>query len=150
VSNSNQQVTVIVNGQEFVVEVGDLDSTPIIAVVDGITYEVVLGGKSPGAPSKPRTAVRVSPKPSDAIPKQVQESAQIVNNETSLKAPMPGDIVEVFVKPGQQINVGDSLCVLDAMKMNNVIRSPRAGRIASVEVTIGQSVDHGTVLITFE
>ena len=148
-ANSNQQVTVIVNGQEFVVEVGDLNSTPVIAKVDGKIYEVVLGGESTEIPSKHGTAVIISQKPAADSTKQAHESTPAKTNETSVIAPMPGDILDVLVKPGQQVDVGDSLCVLDAMKMNNVIRSPRAGRIASVEVTIGQSVDHGTVLVTF-
>ena len=65
-------------------------------------------------------------------------------------APMPGDIIEVFVEPGQEVSKGDSLCVLDAMKMKNIIRSPRQGRIAAVVVSPGQSVDYGTELVTFE
>jgi biotin carboxyl carrier protein len=58
-------------------------------------------------------------------------------------------IVEVAVKPGDQVRVGDTLCVLEAMKMKNAIRAPRAGQIATVFVQIGQAVKHHDSLVAF-
>jgi biotin carboxyl carrier protein len=63
---------------------------------------------------------------------------------------MPGTIVSIAVQPGDQVEVGQDLCVLDAMKMNNRIRAPRAGTIAQVHVTVGQQVSYGQPLVTFE
>ena len=63
---------------------------------------------------------------------------------------MPGDILEVKVKPGDQVNPGDVVCVLEAMKMKNMIRTSRGGVVASVEVSGGQAVDYGAVLVVFE
>jgi len=63
---------------------------------------------------------------------------------------MPGDIVAVEVRPGVSVSAGDVICVLEAMKMKNLIRAPRDGVIASVEVSPGQSVDYGAVLVKFE
>lgn len=63
---------------------------------------------------------------------------------------MPGTIVSIAVQPGDLVEVGQDLCVLDAMKMNNRIRSPRAGTIAQVHVSIGQQVSYGQPLVTFE
>ena len=70
--------------------------------------------------------------------------------QTEIKAPMPGTILDVAVKPGQSVKRGDRLCALEAMKMKNAIRSPRVGVIASVEVTEGRKVVFGDVLIRFE
>jgi biotin carboxyl carrier protein len=62
---------------------------------------------------------------------------------------MPGSIVSVAVQPGDQVELGQDLCVLDAMKMNNRIRAPRAGTIAQVHVGPGQQVQYGDPLVTF-
>ena len=62
---------------------------------------------------------------------------------------MPGSIVSIAVQPGDRVEVGQDLCVLDAMKMNNRIRAPRAGTIAQVHVSLGQQVQYGDPLMTF-
>ncbi|MEK6574302.1 MAG: biotin/lipoyl-containing protein [Chloroflexota bacterium] len=54
------------------------------------------------------------------------------------------------VKPGDEVTFGQQLCALQAMKMKSAIRSPREGVIASVEVSEGQGVAYGGVLVTFE
>jgi biotin carboxyl carrier protein len=63
---------------------------------------------------------------------------------------MPGSILTLLVRPGDTVAVGQELCVLEAMKMKNAIRASRGGVIASVEVSEGQTVAYGDVLITFE
>jgi propionyl-CoA carboxylase alpha chain len=63
---------------------------------------------------------------------------------------MPGDILNIAVKPGDKVVIGQQLCMLEAMKMKSAIRSARDAVIASVEVAEGQAVSHGDVLITFE
>ena len=63
---------------------------------------------------------------------------------------MPGNILDIAVKPGDKVAARQQLCSLEAMKMKNAIRSPGEGVIASVEVAEGQSVAHGDVLFTFE
>jgi biotin carboxyl carrier protein len=148
--NSSQRVIVKINGQEYVVEIGDLNTTPVIVVVDGHTYEVVVEDQSTETQSKPTATVIIPPVENSRqeIPKV--RKAVTAASEARVLAPLPGDIVEVQVQPGQQVSIGDSLCVIDAMKMRNEIRSPRDGQIADVEVSIGQSVDYGDVLITFE
>lgn len=152
-ANSSQQVVVKVNGQEFLVEVGDLNTKPIIVVVDGHTYKVEVEDQ-PIEPQPKPTAAGSKPPMEISIQETAQEQtvgpASSTGSGSQVKAPLPGDIVDVNVKPGQLVSKGDSLCIIDAMKMKNAIRSPHDGRIASVEINIGQSVDYGDVLITFE
>ncbi|MCX2745058.1 acetyl-CoA carboxylase biotin carboxyl carrier protein subunit [Mangrovivirga sp. M17] len=68
---------------------------------------------------------------------------------TDIKAPMPGMILEIKVKPGQTIKKGDPVMVLEAMKMENVLKSPGDGEITSIEVKEGQSVEKNQLLIRF-
>lgn len=77
---------------------------------------------------------------------QPQSAPQISGGET-VEAPMPGNIVDVKVKAGDQIKKGQVLVILEAMKMENEIVSPVDGRVASVGVSKGQAVNPGEVLV---
>ncbi|TNJ42139.1 acetyl-CoA carboxylase biotin carboxyl carrier protein subunit [Tamlana fucoidanivorans] len=68
----------------------------------------------------------------------------------TIKAPMPGLILDIKVSVGQVVNENDSLLILEAMKMENVIASPRSGVIKSVTVEIGNAVEKNQLLIEFE
>jgi biotin carboxyl carrier protein len=65
-------------------------------------------------------------------------------------APMPGKVVRVLVKPGDDVKARQGLVVVEAMKMENELRAARDGRVRDVAVTEGQSVDAGTVLLVVE
>lgn len=67
-----------------------------------------------------------------------------------IKAPIPGLILEINVSVGQEVAVNDTLLVLEAMKMENTFHSPRAGVIKSIQVSKGDAVDKGRLLIEFE
>ncbi len=149
-SNVNQQVRVQIDGREFVVEIQDLSAEPIIAKVDGKTYQVVIDGQSSPPAVKPVKAEAPAKAVSALAPPIAEAKSNVFAVEGAVTAPMPGDIVEVKVQPGQKVGVGEALCVLDAMKMKNVIHSPQDGVVASVEVSPGQAVDYGAVLVTFE
>jgi biotin carboxyl carrier protein len=67
-----------------------------------------------------------------------------------IDAVMPGKVVRVLVAPGDEVNAGHGLVVLEAMKMENEIGAPRAGRVKSVDVTAGQTVETGARLVVLE
>lgn len=134
-----KQVTVIVAGCKYVVEVGDLGERPIKATVNQRTYQVHLAAHD--SPLNVEEDVRTPGRDMSSV--QESDCAPII-------APMPGDILEVTVKPGDSVEPGDLVCVLEAMKMKNMIRSNRSGVIASVDIRAGQSVDYGAILVSFE
>lgn len=67
-----------------------------------------------------------------------------------LIAPMPGRIVQVAVSVGQELNIGDEILSLEAMKMENVLKAEGVGTVKAILVEGNQIVDKGTVLIEFE
>jgi biotin carboxyl carrier protein len=67
-----------------------------------------------------------------------------------LRAPMPGLVVRVLVEPGQAVAVGAGLVVLEAMKMENELRAVAAGRVRSVAVRAGGTVEKGEILVELE
>jgi len=66
-----------------------------------------------------------------------------------LSAPLPGTVVEVFVKAGDKVEAGQVVLVIEAMKMKNSIRSVFSGLVSEVLVTAGQSVAHKQALVKF-
>lgn len=67
-----------------------------------------------------------------------------------LKAPMPGLVLNVPVEPGQSVSEGDALIVLEAMKMENVLKSPTDAVVKAIHVKDGEAIDKNTLLISFE
>jgi biotin carboxyl carrier protein len=139
-----KRVTVIVEGREYIVEVGDLTESPIRATVNQKTYQVEVPSQSPPTDAPKKTTAAPAPEAKKSAP--VAPAA----NGSRIVAPMPGNIIEVKVKAGDAVQTGDVICVLEAMKMNNMIYADRSGVIASVEVVAGQAVDYGATLVTFQ
>lgn len=67
-----------------------------------------------------------------------------------IKAPMPGLIINVSVSEGTEVKKGDTLLILEAMKMENVIKSPRDGKVKKVNVQLKQAVEKNQVMLEFE
>jgi biotin carboxyl carrier protein len=139
---------VVVDGQTYEVRIEDIQSRPVIAEIDGERYEVWPEGEKTDqqqTTSAPKIAVPESMQP----PAPSGEAAQTTSIK-EVKAPLPGVIVAILVKPGDDVTRGQELCTLEAMKMKNAIKSNREGRIASLEIAMGDQVSHGQVLMTFE
>jgi biotin carboxyl carrier protein len=67
-----------------------------------------------------------------------------------IKAAMPGKVIKVLVEPGRHVEAGEGLLILEAMKMQNEVRSPGAGHVGAVRVAVGDTVAAGQVLVTLE
>ncbi len=88
--------------------------------------------------------------PLDALIKKLGFEVGASKQINEIKAPMPGLILDINIKIGQEVKENEPLLILEAMKMENVIVSPRAGIIKSVAVEKGNAVDKNQLLIEFE
>ena len=110
--------------------------------VNGTAYDVQveeLGETAAPAAAAPAAAPAPAAKP--AAP------AGAVGN-ISVKAPMPGTVVNVVVTAGQAVKSGDDLVFIEAMKMETPVKAPQDGTVATIEVAKGEAVDSGKVLVT--
>jgi biotin carboxyl carrier protein len=129
--------------RSFEVEIEDIHARPVIARVAGEVFEVSPqdDGSKPVMPVETKEL-----KPVEILKQPVGPSA----NSNDLTAPLPGTIIEIFVKAGDTIESGQVILVIEAMKMKNSIRSTRAGKITDVLVSAGQTVAHKQALVRFE
>ena len=112
--------------------------------VNGKAYDVAVeevGGSAPAAAPVPAPAAAPAPAPAAA-------PAPAPGNGTPVKAPMPGNILDVKVSVGDSVTVGQVLVVLEAMKMENDIVANAAGKITSITVKKGDTVNSDDVIAT--
>jgi len=86
----------------------------------------------------------------DTLIKELGLDKEKIKKLKQLKSPMPGRVIGLAVVPGDQVAVGDELLTLEAMKMENVLKSDGEGIVKSIEVVLQDVVEKGKVLITFE
>jgi biotin carboxyl carrier protein len=155
------KVKVKIDEQVFEVEIADLAARPIVALVDGQCFEVWPEEEGSSAsvdvkPAEKPTSVPPVPQPAaQAVPATPAASATHaapavnVDKAKAVLAPIPGVILSVAICAGATVKAGQELCVLEAMKMKNTIRSTRGGTIANVYVSDGDHVKHGQILVDF-
>ena len=129
----------------YEVEVEDLESSPVRVLVNGQPVEVELESLPPSEPEPTRPepdSVRRSearaPAPSTASARKV------------FRSPMPGVVLSLDVKEGDQVVTGDQVCVLEAMKMQQVLRADWSGVVRVVHVVPGQQVLDGDPIVELE
>ena len=86
----------------------------------------------------------------DLLVKEMGFSLGSTKHVDTIKAPMPGLILDINVKIGQEVKEDETLIILEAMKMENIINSPRDGKIKSISVSKGDAIDKNELLIEFE
>jgi biotin carboxyl carrier protein len=133
---------VSISDRSYEVEIEDIHARPIIAYVDGQKFEV-----HPDNGSKPK--VQKEAVESRPVLVSTQPAVQ-PGNGNELTAPLPGTIIEIFVKAGDEIEAGKVALVIEAMKMKNSIRTTRGGKVAEILVSPGQTVAHKQALVRFE
>ena len=129
-----------VQGVDYNVEIEEVSGNLAKVNVNGIPFEVEL--------QQPINAAQAITRPKVSAPKSAPAAAPVAGNGTSVKSPLPGTITAVNVKVGDKVNNGDTVVVLEAMKMQNNIEAETTGTITSVAVSAGDSVMEGSVLVT--
>jgi len=146
-----------INGQNYNVQIDEVNETSTMAhvTVNGTPYEVEIAGASAASSSKPQ----VAPAPREAnsgmiTPTTAAPAPRIAPSAPSagsaIKCPLPGTVLAVKVAVGDSVTAGQTLVVLEAMKMENNIDADRAGVVKEILVQQGATVMEGDNLIVIE
>ncbi|WP_300728126.1 biotin/lipoyl-containing protein [uncultured Bacteroides sp.] len=134
-----------INGNLYKVTVGDIEDNNVRVEVNGTPYTVELE-KSTTHKIKPvvRTAATTP-----AAPPAVSRPA-MTGSKMGVKSPLPGVILDIKVNVGDTVKRGQTLLILEAMKMENDIKADRDGKVTAINVSKGESILEGTDLIIIE
>ena len=136
-----------INGNEYNVAVEELEDNKANVTVNGKSYQVEIDRPTQPAVSKPvvtrPAAAPAAPAAAAPAPKAAPAAGGV-----GIKAPLPGVILDIKVKVGDTIAKGQTVAILEAMKMENNINADREGTVVSINVEKGQSIAEGTDIIT--
>lgn len=138
---------ITIDGNDFDVTVDVTDHNKAKVEVNGLAYDVTYESKNvtAGAPAP------VARKASAPAAPHVQVSApQAASSASSIKAPLPGTISAIKVQVGDQVKRGDTVIVMEAMKMENNIVANKDGKVKTIHVSAGQTVAQDDKLIDLE
>lgn len=136
-----------INGNLYNVVIGDIEENIAHVEVNGTHYTVEMEKKPKAAPvvkSVARPAARPAAAPAAAAP------AKPAAAKSGVKSPLPGVILDIKVKEGDMVKKGQTVIILEAMKMENSINADKDGKVTSINVSKGESVLEGTDLIIIE
>ena len=135
-----------IKGVEYKVKINGIEDNIAKVDVNGIEFDVEM--EKPIAQPKPVVRAVAAPVKTVEPPKAAQET--VAAGVSAIKAPLPGTVNDIKVTVGQQVKKGDTVIVLEAMKMENNIDADRDGKIAEIRVAKGDTVMEGSVLVTIE
>ena len=133
-----------INGAPSNVKINGIEENIAKVEVNGIEFDVEL--EKPVAQPKPVVRAVAAPVKTIEAPKEKQEAVDA--GVFAVRAPLPGTINDIKVAVGQEVAKGQTVVVLEAMKMENNIDSDRAGKVLEVKVAKGDTVMEGSILVT--
>ena len=144
-----------IDGDLVVGHASEVEGTPVrmVTIGDEVHRVVVRRGAQRGDYTLWVDGYRFDVEALDERTAAIRELSKLSSSASGpapLIAPMPGLIVRVNVKPGDEVGQGQGLVVMEAMKMENELRASSAGTVKNVTVTPGTAVEKGTVLIEME
>ena len=139
-----------INGIRFNVGVGEVTGNEVYVEVNGTPYHVELDKateKVAASVEKPKAAQEA---PRTETGEKVVAKPVVASKAAAVKSPLPGTIMSFSVKVGDQVEAGATVCVLEAMKMENDIHTVKGGVVKEILCKVGESVLEGTDLMVIE
>lgn len=137
---------ITIDGKTYVVEVGDISASPVQVIVNGVPRTVRFVRGRPAA-----TAEAPIDKPAEDPPQETLlavEVTPVTRDGHVVAAPMPGKVLSVRVAVGDTVKEGDTVCTLEAMKMEMPISAPASGMVKGIHVNVGDSVSYDAPLVS--
>ena len=149
-----KQYKYTINGAQFDVTIDSIVGSKAKVEVNGIPFEVEMQGSSLVEEALPTVSTEAAAAPATPAAAPAAEPAAPAAAKSGpgagapVKAPLPGVVTKILVKEGQGVKKGETVLVLEAMKMENNITAEADGTVTGICVSAGDSVMEGTTLIT--
>ena len=140
----------IINGNQYNVTIGDINDNIAQVEVNGTSYKVELEKAPAVAPKTTVVRQTVAPTKPAAQTTVVNKPATAGAGKSGVKSPLPGVILDIKVNVGDTVKKGQTIIILEAMKMENNINADKDGTVTAISVNKGDSVLEGSVLVTIE
>lgn len=136
-----------INDKTYKVKINEFSAEKAVLTVNDKEYTVSLEdlGLEEAVEKRPP---RKRPKPTSSSQKSASKPKKVIGKQ--IKAPLPGLILEINVEVGDEVEAGQEVLILEAMKMENDVQSNEAGVVKEIKVKEGDSVEEGAVLITLD
>ena len=135
-----------INGNKYEVVVGDIKDNIATLTVNGEEYTVEM--EKQAEPEKKKPVVKAATAAAGDDAPAANKTA--VNKANAVKAPLPGVITDILVAEGDEVKVGDTVIVLEAMKMANNLAAEKDGKVTAICVKVGESVMEDDALVVIE
>lgn len=139
-----------INGNLYNVNVNSINDATAEVEVNGKLFSVEIEKKKESKPVVLPRPVVTPPKAAQATDSPQKSTQQTSSNGTAIKTPLPGVILDIKVNVGDVVKRGQTVAILEAMKMENNINSPKDGKVVAINVHKGDSVAESTDLIFIE
>ena len=136
-----------INGNKYEVAIGDITDNVATLTVNGEEFKVEMEREAEPEKKKPVLGKPAAPAAEGAEPATDKAA---VNKNNAVKAPLPGVITDIKVAVGDEVQAGDTVVVLEAMKMANALQAEKAGKVTAICVKIGESVMEDDALVVIE
>lgn len=133
-----------IDGKEYQVSIGEIEQNIASVTVNGVEYKVEMEAE-PEPEKKPVVKAVAQPAAEPETGAQAN-----VNTADALKAPLPGVITDIKVAVGDEVKTGDTVIVLEAMKMANNLEAEKDGKVTAILVKQGENVMEDTPLLVIE
>ncbi len=136
-----------INGNEYLAEIIGIEENTAEVSINGVTYSVDIDRKLQAAKT-PKLVRSMAIPSTDSHPSMSKTANPSGPKGTgNIKSPLPGVILDIYVREGDSVKIGQKLLMLEAMKMENNINADKEGRVTSIKVSKNDSVMEGDILI---
>ena len=139
-----------INGNEYSVAIIDLEGDKAAVEVNGVSYQVDIlteGYTAPAPRPAAKPAAAPAPAPAAAPAAPAAEPAAPAGKGTAVQSPLPGVILDIKVAVGDQVKAGQTVAILEAMKMENNINAECDGVITAIKVSKGDNILEGSDIV---
>jgi biotin carboxyl carrier protein len=153
IREQNSHVSVVLDGRRYELDVSESEPGNYLLVHDGRVFACHVDGRPESGATVNVTVGTAAHAVTLIDPKRLRSAAGFgaqSDGTAHIVAPMPGKVVRVLVETGQQVEAGTGIAVVEAMKMQNEMKSPKSGRVVKINVEVGVTVNEGDLLAVVE